>query len=438
MKRFITMFAVVLIISLLPVSRVFAVSNFSDVAGTKYENAIEKLVDLGIINGFEDNTFRPADNVTRAQLAKMLVEAHKLKSSNNLPLSNFFDVTDAHWAYNYIKIAVDNAIINGYEDGSFKPDNNVTYAELMTMILRAMKLEEKMTDKTWPSGYINEATKVGLLDSVEYSSPNIQANRGETAISLYNMVNKMKNEENNLEEKDNSDISQNTAKNWSGKYINNVDGYMELTIEEIDDNSFSFEFKGYKNGGIKAGKNTAKIDNGIGIYEDTIFDEAKNLTFAHDGANIKVTSKYDSYPVFSGIYKIDDGTIKNIELSNPNSICATYSKDNISIELEEIADGKMIFSLTGNVGNHYTFLGNTLNYSNGVASLEEESFGETDKINIKVETDKIIVDASSTDINSILNKINGTYQFKNNIVKTVDDYKKKIEGVHVADGVFMY
>ena len=190
------LFAVLLVLSVFCIG-VFSISfaanlNFADVINTKYSQAVEKLVKLNIVNGFDDGTFRPNADVTRAQVCKMLVEGLGLKNVNEIPLTKFSDVTTSIWSYPYIKAAVDNGIIVGYPDDTFKPNKNVTYAEMITMVLRAMNLEAKMTDKTWPTGYITEANKYGLLNNVTYEADvNAPAPRGETAVALFNMVNKI-------------------------------------------------------------------------------------------------------------------------------------------------------------------------------------------------------------------------------------------------------
>lgn len=406
-------------------------NTFPDVIGTKYEDAVKNLVELGIINGFEDNTFRPTNNVTRAQFAKMLVEALQLNSNSSSTSTSFSDVTDAHWAHNYIKIAVENSVINGYPDGTFKPDKSVTYVESMAMILRAMGLESKMSDKSWPLGYINEARQIGLLDDVDYTEPNVPANRGETAISLFNMLNKMEGTETKLEE------NQNISKAWSGKYINNIDGYMELSIETLDNNSFKFTFVGYKEGTTKAGCDIARVINGKGVYKDSFSNET-SITFVREGTNINVISENEDNYIFAGSYKIDDGTINSIERTNPNTINATYTRDNLSVELEELTNGKMNFSLVGAIDGNFIGMGNTLDYSNGIASIEDTFFDDIEKISIIIEKDKIILEASSTDADSLYNKISGTYELKSNIVKTINDYKELIKDIEIEEGFFMY
>ncbi len=165
-----------------------------DIQNTKYEKAVYELVSSEIVNGFEDGTYRPNEYVTRAQLAKMLTIALRI----NVDYSAYekggqFLLTDIenHWAYPYIKVGVENGIINGYDDKTFRPDNKVTYAESLTMMIRALGLENKMDEKIWPDSYTNEAYRIGLLINVDVNENDFNSaiNRGETAIAIYNMIN---------------------------------------------------------------------------------------------------------------------------------------------------------------------------------------------------------------------------------------------------------
>ena len=248
------------------------IPKLTDILGTKYENAVNTLLSLGVVNGFDDNTFKSDENVTRAQFAKMLVESTKLEPTDGSGTLNFSDVPESHWAYNYIKIAVQNNVINGYPEGLFKPDNTVTYVEAMAMILRAMKLEASMLDKSWPSAYINEAKKVGLLDSVDYSFPEIEVNRGETAISLYNMINLLN----------------------SGKKLDSINaeyakGEAIVTLRE-DDGKLEFTLTGMVDGLYAYVRRILDYSNGYGVTEGDYLGYAEKLSIQIDGDKLIVQS----------------------------------------------------------------------------------------------------------------------------------------------------
>lgn len=110
-------------------------SGYSDVkAGDWFNNAVSTLSNAGIIAGYEDGSFRPNGYITRAEFATIA--------------ARFFDVTyngkdlfpdiSGHWAKDYINQAANKGFVNGYEDGTFKPDRNITRAEAVTLVNRTL------------------------------------------------------------------------------------------------------------------------------------------------------------------------------------------------------------------------------------------------------------------------------------------------------------
>ena len=108
---------------------------YSDVkAGDWFNNAVSTLSNAGIIAGYEDGSFRPNGYITRAEFATIA--------------ARFFDVTyngkdlfpdiSGHWAKDYINQAANKGFVNGYEDGTFKPDRNITRAEAVTLVNRTL------------------------------------------------------------------------------------------------------------------------------------------------------------------------------------------------------------------------------------------------------------------------------------------------------------
>ena len=108
---------------------------YSDVhAGDWYNNAISTLSNAGIVSGYPDGTFRPNAPITRAEMAKIIALFAKLDRS----LDSFNDIS-GHWAEAYIRLAAGNGWIQGYPDGSFRPNRSITRAETMTMINRVLE-----------------------------------------------------------------------------------------------------------------------------------------------------------------------------------------------------------------------------------------------------------------------------------------------------------
>ncbi len=115
-------------------------SNFNDVSKSEwYSDYIGYLSKYGIIKGYADNTFRPNDNVTRAEFVAMTVRFNSLfndvkKGSYTV---KYTDIASNYWAYSDVAYAKHAGWLNGYADGSFKGDNAITRAEVVTVVNRA-------------------------------------------------------------------------------------------------------------------------------------------------------------------------------------------------------------------------------------------------------------------------------------------------------------
>jgi hypothetical protein len=113
-----------------------------DVMDTEFEVAVGKLNAVGIMEGYPDGTFRPEGNITRAEFAKIAVLSLGLNDAAEVSRSNtiFTDVDAMHWAAGYINVAVDRGILKGYPDGTYKPSNSLTNAEAVTILTRLVGL----------------------------------------------------------------------------------------------------------------------------------------------------------------------------------------------------------------------------------------------------------------------------------------------------------
>jgi hypothetical protein len=165
---------------------VFA-SSYSDVTGKSFEEAVEYLASQGIVNGYPDGTYRPDNPVTRAELAVLAISAYDLE---DIPgsVSNFID-TKGHWAERYIRISNAQGLVSGYKDNTFKPNNSITYYELMTILVNALGENANLDPKlTWPYNYQTIAQSLGLDSGMYIASWNSIANRGDVAIAIYNTL----------------------------------------------------------------------------------------------------------------------------------------------------------------------------------------------------------------------------------------------------------
>lgn len=134
--------------------------SFPDIATDVYANEIQDAVDLGFIAGFyEDNTFRPRESLTREQLVSMVLESLDrlpdvdLNMSNRTASNPYPDVDASRWSAAKIQFARENNIVSGYEDGTFRPSQPVTRAELMAVLRRAAEYGKSISESDstlWP------------------------------------------------------------------------------------------------------------------------------------------------------------------------------------------------------------------------------------------------------------------------------------------------
>ena len=126
-------------------------SSFTDV-NTKlwYNNLIAYLEKYNIISGYTDGTFRPEEQITRAEFVTMCMRFYDMFDDITVSDKNIFnDVPKSHWAAGYIYNAIAMKWIEGYADGTFKPDSNITRAEVVAIVNRVL-------DHTADTEYVNK------------------------------------------------------------------------------------------------------------------------------------------------------------------------------------------------------------------------------------------------------------------------------------------
>lgn len=160
---------------------------FDDVpVGSEYYRQIEALSKSGIINGYEDNTFMPDNSITRSEFSKILCEAFDITETSG---RTFSDVAASHWASQYIDALSTAGIINGFEDGTFKPDDHLTMSQAVKMVVCVKGHGDIAEDNGgYPSGYMSAAGAYGYMNNIE-SDYNSDITRGQCAALLYNAIN---------------------------------------------------------------------------------------------------------------------------------------------------------------------------------------------------------------------------------------------------------
>lgn len=167
-----------------------AFSYANDIEGTKYEEAIVKLAALNTIKGYEDGSFKPENTITRAELATIITFVLGLQDAADLAKetpTRFSDVKTNEWYTGYINIAANENVISGYPDGTFKPSENVSYSEAVTMLVNALGLKQ-VVDKsggTWPSNYMSKASQLGITKVLSSVNGSAKAIRGDVFLMAW-------------------------------------------------------------------------------------------------------------------------------------------------------------------------------------------------------------------------------------------------------------
>ena len=190
-KRILTwLLAVGMLASLLTVPAGAAnATRFSDVADNYTATAIETLRLMGVLDGYSDGTFRPNAALTRAQFCKMAVYA--MDGGSELgrysTVTIFPDVKPSFWASSYINMAAKKSIIAGFADGKFKPNQTVTAGQAVTILMRGLGYKDENMGGVWPQGYMAEAKTCGLLKSTGITSAYSALTRGQAAKLFLNL-----------------------------------------------------------------------------------------------------------------------------------------------------------------------------------------------------------------------------------------------------------
>lgn len=167
-----------------------AFSYANDIEGTKYEEAIVKLAALDTIKGYEDGSFKPENTITRAELATIITFVLGLQDAADLAKetpTRFSDVKTNEWYTGYINIAANENVIAGYPDGTFRPSENVSYSEAVTMLVNALGLKQ-VVDKsggTWPSNYMSKASQLGITKVLSSVNGSAKAIRGDVFLMAW-------------------------------------------------------------------------------------------------------------------------------------------------------------------------------------------------------------------------------------------------------------
>lgn len=169
------------------------------------DNKIQYVIDKKLVEGYEDGTYGLDKNIKRSEITRLLVLANgneELSKQLQGSMKIYSDVDAKHWANGVITVgttvpsdANGIAMLAGYPDGSFKPEKDVTYAELAKMLVVLAKKDltaDMVKNAKWASDWMTWAAQLGILNDVTVNDSDKAANRADAFTMIYNALYTMK------------------------------------------------------------------------------------------------------------------------------------------------------------------------------------------------------------------------------------------------------
>ncbi|SHH61863.1 Listeria/Bacterioides repeat-containing protein [Anaerosphaera aminiphila DSM 21120] len=205
----------------------------------------ETLAHMAYLNGYPDNTIRPQGSITRAEVAAIFARLKVGEANIPSAKANYSDVNASDWYAKYIAFVTDNKIMEGYEDGSFKPNDKITRAEFTAVVARYSSLvnvESSFEDVSvhWAEKYIGAVTSKGWING--YPDKTFKPEKDISREEVATMVNKMLDRKvdrdglNNLSIKNFTDLDENSWSYFDVVEASNSHKYVRRTLGDIMEN----------------------------------------------------------------------------------------------------------------------------------------------------------------------------------------------------------
>jgi len=316
----------------------FAGAVFTDNADIQAVDAVNMLTALGVIDGFEDGSFKPDGTVTRAQMAKMIFVVRNNKVDDAAYKNNstkFTDIND-NWAAGYIKFCESQGIIAGKSETLFKPNDTVTGVEAAKMLLVLAGYDPDkagLTGPDWRTNTLRWAGGAGLFDGVN-SSLEEGLPRQYAAQVIYNALDanrvKWSDDNNSFDDILNGGVKETVGRAYMGLYrtagvLVSVEGN-EITLANADgaeSDATSYDSKSEK---YKYETNFTKVDTD---YSDLL------------GQKVKVMFKDAKTNSVLGVYPLSDNT------------AITVNANEIEADGEKVKFGGKSYGVENDYGKNY-------------------------------------------------------------------------------------
>ncbi len=359
---------------------------------------------LGAID--KNSEFTMDSYITRAQFTKMsvMISAQRDYVATNLSVAPFVDVSHKHWSAPYVHIAVTNGIINGYIDGTFKPEKNIKYEEAITIALKILGYTNDDFGVSWPNGQLGMADKIGLTDNIDVKVGQY-INRADTIKLLYNTL-------------------CTPSKNSSADYVNSI-GYTindDVTIIATNKQDSSV-----KTDSVYTSAGTFKINDDfdystVGKDGSIVVKNSELILFLPDEAG----KTYDTYTVYAPlsndvlVYK--NGNITNLGISTSTTVYSNGQQSTLKAMLQSLDIGYTLNVSRKSDGSvdYVTILSN---------SLEGPFIASSSVISGFSNVQTVIRDGVKSSINAL--KTNDVLYYSE-ALSTVWAYTKKVTGIYEA------
>lgn len=147
-----------------------------------------QLKQLGILKGYPDGTLKLEQSISRSEVATMMVRVRGYENKNiDIAGKEFLDVDKTYWAYGHVQNAYKLQIIQGYPDNTFRPLNNISYSEVVAIMVNSLGYRNTVVGD-WPYNYINKAKEIGVIPKNSEVSPTKIITRGEMALIVWDTL----------------------------------------------------------------------------------------------------------------------------------------------------------------------------------------------------------------------------------------------------------
>ncbi len=305
-------------------------TDFYDIETNIYKTAIKYLLNKKIVQGYtEDKTdikvFKPDQKISRAEFIKILVESiykEEFYPSSNYSLGCFSDIEKNAWYENYICFAKSRGIIDGYNDGTFGPQDSINFVEAAKILVNVYGLDKEDIEGEWYTSYVKSLQKNSFIAET-ITSLNKNINRGEMAEMIWRIQENITNKES--KELIHDSIANKDYEGW----------------KNFDSNEYSFYYPSNWYHGIKRGwdylsEEKDYIDNLSTPYYMNV--DTYLVTYFKNGSNTLRINNYFDHPEIEALemqingiqalrrkFRAPRGTIVNGRETGENEIILQYT-----------------------------------------------------------------------------------------------------------------